>query len=223
MSSEEGVLTIHEDRSIGLHSIHDLDAMNKDRTLTLEIPATYTGNISIRTRTGAITISGMDIAGDVALTTPYGSVEVSNLIVQGDLSVSSDTGSLYLEDVSADGLIRAESKTGALSLTNIKSKDLLDVTTRMGSITLKDADAVTMEIATQYGAVRARGISVEDDIHIYSYSGDITCRLRDEADAFTVTCGSTRGRINLPDEQGSGDKRLDIESSMGDITVRFGV
>lgn len=219
--SDDNGLTIAEKSRIGLHSIGDLSGSKENRKLHIEIPRDYQGSVSIQTRTGSITLTGVDLAGNITLDASYGAVDISEVHTAGSLHVLCNIGNLTVKDSTSQGPMLLEAKTGTVLLARVESGDLLDITNQTGMITLKDTQAETMEIATRFGAVDSTGGLAANAIHVYSFSGDISFQVDGTADDYTLDCIAKVGRSNVPALSQDGEKLLEIETELGNIDVTF--
>jgi len=168
--------------------------------LVIEVPPSFTGDVSLQTSSGGIRLESAFTLGQVDLRTSSGGVRLYHDLTADSAALSSTSGS-----------VRSE---GRLSITSH-----LSIRSTSGGIRLNGrADAGTFDLSTSSGGIRAGG-GLSGSGRLKSASGGITATLAlplGNVDAETSSGGVTltvpRGHeFNFLGDTSSGSIRADFE------------
>ena len=145
----------------------------KDHSTTIEIPASFIGDISIKQTSGDLRISGTKLKGDITATLTSGDVILSDMTA-GRLDLVQTSGDLKLSDSTfAD----------------------LSVQHTSGSIDVSRTQAESLRLSSVSGDIGGEEIRVTADVYVKTTSGDI--EFSELTTAGTLSCHSTSGDIRL--------------------------
>lgn len=190
------------------------------RTLSVSVPADFTGNISVKTSNNDIIVTDLN-ASEMLLRTSNNRIEIDNVKVGGLLDVNTSNGGIILSDSAITGDVvcrtsngkiefdkvgcanaEADSSNGSIIITSVNSSGKIDAQTSNGKIEIGDIKFVTeLSLITSNSSVK----------------GEITGKLAD----YTVSSKTSNAKNNLPENMKSGDKKITVNTSNGAIEIGF--
>ena len=138
---------------------------------------------------------------NLVLNTDNGDVELGQ-ISANKISVSTDNGSIEAKNLTATEAIKLDTENGDIDLEGSISAASLEVEVDAG------------DISHEGGIITANRVSLSTSV------GEIEVTLAGAQTDYTIRVEKGLGASNVKTAQG-GDKRLDIESELGDINIRF--
>ena len=195
VTEEDGTLRIQEEARLVLVSWQ-----LSTPVLTVTVPASELKTLHVVTKNGNIDAGDLVLSGDVAFETKNGEIRAARLH-SAALTMQTDAGAIRMEDIVCANL-KAETDLGDITLAGTLEADSAEFSTDLGDLELSDGiiDADGVSLSSQMGDIRAVLRGTQQD-----YSADITWEM---------------GNTNLYPYQ-SGEKRITIRSSLGDIDVSF--
>lgn len=142
------------------------------RTITVEVPADFNGNLDINTSNGKITLEDLDNLTDVRLKTSNGKVTVKNSKTSGYLDVKSSNGELTFENLTVGGYLKGDTSNGRVNLNTIACVGEIDIDTSSGGISGGEISADKLFIKTSNGRITLNKLDT-DYIDVYTSNGDI--------------------------------------------------
>jgi DUF4097 and DUF4098 domain-containing protein YvlB len=193
---------------------------------TLYLPANRAYTFNIETDTGDIFFHGNATLNHLELETDTGTINLNNctLTCNGEMDISADTGNLFLKDFTAKSL-ELETSTGVITFSGVgvvESKVEIEVST--GDILLDDLSGASLLIKTSTGNVKStcKGVLDFTSIQITTSTGDVEIHLvGNESDYHVETITSTGDRYPQNHPASTGDRKLFIKTSTGDILGKF--
>jgi DUF4097 and DUF4098 domain-containing protein YvlB len=196
---------------------------------TIDVPVETT--LVVRTRNGAVTVSGTQ--GKADLSSDFGAIQVTDLrgglaahsrngrisarriqLLEdgnGDVDLQSDFGDVTLEDATTQE-VSLTSRNGALTLTNVNASGPVNLNSDFGSITFKSGQGSELTIETQNGVVDLSGLAIEGEIVASSNFGDV--KLVDVTGE-SYDLKTNNGKVTLDEAQGT----VKVRNDFGDIEV----
>lgn len=182
---------------------------------TLYLPASYTGDLEIELKNGAIEISEMRFAG---------------------LDLSSDNGAIKLTDIYAD-TFTAETRNGAIKVTRGEFKSLV-ASTNNGAVNLIDLTAENISAETSNGSVKLEGLTatkikartnngsigveniLAEDIDLGTDNGSVRGSISGRKEDYRIDVRTGNGKSNLKSTT-TGDKILVVRTGNGSVNLTF--
>ena len=152
--------------------------------LEIDLPRAFSGNVSLKSASGSISLGGRGEWGSVSLDSVSGAVRFVGGLKCADLIINTVSGSVSLGDTHA-GTAVIGSVSGALRLENLTFSGEGVLKNMSGSINAGNIAAAGLNIKSGSGAVRARDINVARQLHISSASGSQDAGYV-KADDFTI-------------------------------------
>lgn len=156
----------------------------------IDVSASATGNVSLKTSTGDIDLSDMS-AASISLTVSSGEIEVENVVSAGDFTINVSTGDAEIENMTCVNF-SSEGSTGNLEMENVIASGNITIARSTGAVSLYACDAAELDIKMGTGDVK--GVLLTSKIFI--------------------TRTST-GKIDVPESTEGG--KCKIVTSTGDI------
>ena len=170
--------------------------------ITVTLPRDRAVSLNVETGNGDIDLAGNGLTvANLVLNTDNGDIELME-ISANKISVSADNGSIEAESITATEAIKLETENGEIELNgNICAASL-------------EAEAEAGDISHEGGVITAGKIKLSTSV------GDIEATLAGIQSDYTIWVEKVLGTSNVKTSHGK-DKRLDIESEIGDITINF--
>ena len=170
--------------------------------ITVTLPRDRAVSLNVETDNGDIDLVGNGLTvSNLVLNTDNGDVELSQ-ISANKISVSTDNGSIEAKNLTATEAIKLDTENGEIDLEGSISAASLEVEVDVG------------DISHEGGVITANRVSLSTSV------GEIEVTLAGAQNDYTIRVEKGLGASNVKTAQG-GDKRLDIESEIGNITIRF--
>ena len=184
----------------------------------LELPASLTLELQVRSDTGSITAEALDLNGGAKFSTDTGSLSLTELSL-GSLEVESDTGRILLGG--ACGAVTVENDTGSVTVQGLSCTSL-DVETDTGAISLCDLSVDgELEAASDTGSITLARVSAGSALSFETDTGSIRGSLGGCAEDYSFRAKSGTGRCNIPNNWGRGAVLLTVTSDTGTIEITF--
>ncbi len=174
--------------------------------------------MKIRTASGSVQCSGMDVPLNVS--TASGSIGVSDSNAGKLLSTAS--GSVMLENSSGDSVINSAS--GTIRLENVQGA--IKAESLSGSVKVSDFEG-RLYLNTASGSISGTSVNLTGESTFETISGSIKLDLENKASDFTTSAKSVSGSINLftssgngTIQTGSGPWKLACKTVSGSINVK---
>ena len=175
------------------YELEDLHVEITSGDIAIPHGLSLSGNASLQTTTGDISLSGL-LGANLAVSTTTGDITME-IVSCESLSASSTTGDITLQTVSC-GSLTASSSTGDMDYTTVVVRGALTCRTTTGDITLTASDAATLTLKAT--------------------TGDVTARLTSPK---VVRFDTTTGSVDVPHSTEGGT--CDVETTTGSILVAF--
>ena len=185
--------------------LHVTDAIQANRNLNAQVnveggvifdeSATLTGDVTVQTETGPISIAGQVNANLVDLVTG-----------QGDVSLG--------KDVSSNTSVNVSVGTGNVTTENVTAKNNVNVTVQNGNIQMHDvtAEGTTTITNTGRGNINGNNIISGGTTHVSLTDGDLFLNLAEgKAVVLRMENNTAASRVNTVKADASGGAGLDVE------------
>ncbi len=216
------------------------DWFNKDkRDVSVILPKSFNGSLDIDVSTGSIEadlsgitinefssnattgeteIENISVVGDAKIHCTTGKIEVSEIKVGGSFDIKCTTGGIETENAAVGGNLVADSSTGSIKLLNVKAKEMA-VKETTGSATL-NVDCNVLNIKSTTGRINFT-VKNADNITVKCTTGDVKGTIYGDITEFDIYRDTNTGDCNLPIQTVGKGKSLKVETTTGDIEVKF--
>lgn len=149
-----------------------------------------------------------------------GDVTCTDMTFDGDFTYTGDASSLILDRVKIGGTLHVESDTSSVAISETEAK-AFNIDVDCGYIQFEHTTAQDMNIRSDLSDFEFTGIAIERSMRVYADCGNVRGTIDGAEEDFTITSSTDMGNTNLPQNSGSGAKRLDVYTDMGDINISF--
>lgn len=190
-----------------------------DTTTVVRVPASFTGEIEVHSDSGEVFAENVHGLAGLRASNSNGDIVARN-VSAAELDAINENGDTLLSGVEADAVL-ATNSSGDISLGGATAREA-EVVNENGDImlvnmSLKSAltcNSVNGDISAQRLDVTASSVeNVNGDIYL-SYLGNES--------AYRIDAHSNLGDVDAPGGgDGSVDRAIDVDSSLGDIQINF--
>lgn len=226
---ENGTLTVRRTQS---GDWRDYISFFSERTsVTVYLPDTQYGNLTISEDTGDIRIPGDFRFEGIAIALSTGKVLCSASAVQ-DIRITATTGHIQVENANSNHLLLCAT-TGNISVTGVTCQGGVQVDVTTGEVTLTDVRCAELSSTGDTGDITLKSVIATGKFTIERDTGDVTFRNSDAAELSVTTdtgdvTGSLltakvfvtktdTGRISLPGTTTGG--KCEITTDTGNIKI----
>ena len=210
------------------------------RKVMLELPASYAGELQVKTSNSSIRLEDFQQLAACSLKTTNGSIHAADVNAAA-FTAETTNSSITLRHLTADSA-RLGSTNGSLLTEDIRLSGDLDISTSNGSFTLRDVACANMTGVTTNGSIRLEsvhatgrvdvqttnaGVRLEalssPDIRLSSTNGSIRGTVGGDIRDYAISSHTTNGDSNLPDSAIYDDLpcRLEASTTNAPIQVEF--
>jgi len=217
--SEDGRLTVTMNDQMKWYD-YVFNIENVYYEFTIAIPDNYAGDIRLKTSNGDVDISDTK-AGNLTLITSNSRITSENLTVAGDMKLDNSNGKISVSDVIVNGGITCETSNSEISLSG-SAGESISAKNSNGAIVLNNLTAREELIAeTSNSDISMDSVSAGASIVCNTSNGSIEGDIFGKLSDFTVSAKTSNGSSNLPTHMEGGDKKLELKTSCGNISVDF--
>lgn len=188
-------------------------------TLTLSLPADYSGEVNVDLGDGDISVEGTSIRS-LTVNSDSGNVFVRDCVFKGYLDLKTDRGGIHIYETDVAENCKLSGKNGEVFLWSLTAGDVY-ANSRGGLITLAHVKAGTIHAEGTSKDIITSCISFETDAHLMSASGDIRGSVVGNEEDFSFYCTAPNGECNVGNLPSRGDKSLHVKTEQGDINLIF--
>lgn len=209
------------------------------RTITVILPKSFSGSLGINVSTGFIEadLSGVTVnnfssnatTGDTKITNvttvgnaefhcSTGRIKASTINAGGSLDIKCTTGGIETENATVGGNLVAEGTTGSIKLLDVKAKAMV-IKETTGDATL-NVDCNDLNVKSSTGKINFT-VKNADKITVKCTTGDVKGLIYGDITEFDIYRDTTTGGCNLPIQTVGKGKSLKVETTTGDIDVKF--
>ena len=209
------------------------------RTITVIPPKSFSGSLDINVSTGVIEadlsgvtvnnfssnattgdtkISNITTVGNVEFHCSTGRIKASTINAGGSLDIKCTTGGIETENATIGGNLVAEGTTGSIKLLNVKAKAMV-IKETTGDATL-DVDCNDLNVKSSTGKINFT-VKNAAKIAVKCTTGDIKGLIYGDLTEFDVYYDTDTGDCNLPVQTVGKGKSIKVETTTGDINVKF--
>ena len=193
----------------------------KDYDMTVRVPASYDGGISLKTSNANITVGDMNITGSLTAKTSNAKITAENLNVDGDYTAETSNGRIESNNLFVTGDIITDTSNAEQLMTKVSANGI-NCTTSNGKISLIQVVAGDwLTCKTSNGAVEFYDIDAGRSIDCKTSNGKVSGSIAGKMTDYRIVSKTSNGDNNLPDNWPGGDKLLDIKTSNARIDVSF--
>jgi len=191
-----------------------------ERTLTVSVPAKFTGAVNASTVSGDITMSKLSLKEALTVGTTSGEISLKNIVAGGQSSATSVSGDIELEVIKINGALKLGTTSGSTEVSSAQVAGNLSLTSISGD---EDLEKTTVEnnvsLESTSGVVTFNDLT-GNDISISTVSGDVSGNIIGDPNTYSIKASSVSGDIKIP-PSANGAKRLDVSTTSGDIDIDF--
>ena len=158
-------------------------------------------DVKINLFTGDVKLVGNVNCKDVAFKTTTGDIYFNGNLTCDSLKINSSTGDVFVNGEIKTGLLEKESTTGDFVIN-------------------KKIEARKIEVEQGTGHFKCNAFITANEIEIDTSTGDVCLKLLGFKNDYSYVYEITTGRSNIP-AFSNGNKRIEIESTTGDIEIYF--
>lgn len=217
--SENGVLSI---KKIDNYKWYDyfFNITFQMKSLTVEIPETFKGDITVDTNNAKINIEDLEVNNLIAATS-NGVIEISSLKANKNIEVQTSNGSVDIEKIKAIGNINIETSNAHINCEEIASSDL-SAKSSNARIALFDVRTENDIFAkTSNGSIETEKISAEKSITLNTSNAGIIGTVSGSIADYSIISHTSNASNNLPEFLQGGSKQLNVDTSNGRIDISF--
>lgn len=232
-SSEDTVTLTQRKKRI----LFDFFSQRNKRSASLFVPEGFTGTIIAKTTTGDLILENVASASALHLSTTTGDMTIHDAKSKYAL-FGVTTGDMRVSECEFPGDMTASGSTGKVMIKGVRSVKM-SVKTTTGDIIMEDAQLSTLDAELTTGGINVNRVAAEKvtlrastgdvkfdgldakSIDISVSTGDVLGTLAGSAEDYTFETHTSTGRNNLPENFGSGERKLKVSASTGDINISF--
>ena len=191
-----------------------------DKHLSLEVPKGI--ELSVHTTSALVKADTLE-QNDILIAAHSGSTKLGTVTAES-VDLSSSSGSIQAESVSAQAL-KCSASSGPVDLGIVSAKKL-ECSTSSGFVTMGDVNSETVEITTSSGSVELALTEVLTAV-IHTSSGKVNLALAKGGAEVLYTSNSGKLLTGRTYERkgdlyvfGSGDSKLTVETSSGNLEIK---
>lgn len=206
--------------------------------VTVMVPADYAGSIEVTASTGSINISRQENLNELSVNVTTGNIFISDSNAKS-LEAAATTGKIDISDTNVEGKTEFATSTGRINLNKLAVGEDLQATTTTGGMELNDVTMLSAEITSTTGGLSLDGLKADKiviqsttggirlrdidamKLKIKATTGSVTGNLVGNSADYTITSSTNTGGNNLPENWGSGERSLNINTSTGSIDIEF--
>lgn len=136
--------------------------------------------------------------------------------------IKTTNGSINVESVFVKENVKLLTGNGNVTATLVKAGNDIIIKSRNGKIDMSSLSAQSRIVAkTANGKIAFEGCDAQRLFQCHTSNEDITGRMPLSAENYAIYSQTTNGKNNLPSEQEGPDKTMNMETSNGNIDVKF--
>lgn len=208
-----------------------------DRQILVEVPADYSGAVSLRNENASIRVNDVSLK-NLECQTSNSAIEIENSTAEKVSSITSN-GSVRLTGVTSAGKLIAKNSNGAIRLTGVQAADAT-VNTSNGSVSLEDTEIATLNTSNSNGKISLRNVDASEslsavtsngsiqvdrlsgtDLSLRTSNGKVSGTIAGKESDYGIIANTTNGSNNLEGRIAKSDKTLTIANSNGGIHITF--
>ncbi|MFD1430298.1 DUF4097 family beta strand repeat-containing protein [Lacticaseibacillus mingshuiensis] len=155
--------------------------------ITVKIPTSYHGSLTITTESGDVAASQLNLAAPLTIVSEDGDIRLHQLQV-GDLTATSEDGDISGDGLTASGEVTLTTEDGDLQLAQSMIAGALTATSESGDVTLIGIKAGQLTVSGDDGDVHIERVKAAADATLTSANGDLAVfQLTSETGALTLS------------------------------------
>lgn len=180
--------------------------------------------IKISTGSGSSNLSSL-CGKCIDISVGSGGIYAKTISSEGDITVNVGSGNIDFCGVnSASGMFLIDSGSGNKTLSTINAKRI-DVRSGSGQMNLEQIMCTDIKMKGKSGDIafselNAQNIAIETTTN-ESPSGNVRGSIIGKQSDFSITTHTKSGKNNLPNQAGSGSKKLKVSTGIGNIDISF--
>ena len=216
---ENGTLIIDKNVSVNLLDMFFNISFFKP-TISLEVPANFDGDISLKSSNANIKVNNVR-AKSGTFTTSNNKINVEDCSFSQAITGESSNGTIEIQRVDVKGKIYCRTSNSKVVLNNISCQSLEGITNN-GYLELEEA-AVQEDISlkTSNNKIELDDISFGTSINCETSNGHIEGSINGDMSDFSFDCKTSNGNCNLPENLGTGAKKVRLCTSNSNIEVEI--
>jgi len=177
------------------------------RTMTVEIPSTFAGSVTVVNTNGNVNVDKIANVTALNLSTTNGRITATNMTISGNGSFDTTNGKITLSSLNAGGTVDVSTTNGDLDLSTVTCQRL----------TVDDVN----------GKINLRKIT-SDGIDVGNTNGDVTIEVVGSYDDYKIDADTTNGDIEVNGLEITSQiihadktKFVKADNTNGDIIITF--
>ena len=213
VEKKNGVLTVRQSSS------NSIQLFGGERSVVVWVPDNFAGEIAVTTGSGEIVFMGLALENvSVALTSGSGEISLYDCTLR-EAHLQTDSGDIYTGDVAAEKSFTAVASSGALSIRTVYAPEI-SAGTSSGDLWISETGGDDLQLKTVSGNILADRVDAVT-MTARAESGSVDLLLSGTAADYTITAASASGSIRGAEGSGGGDRRVEISTASGNISVSY--
>lgn len=189
-------------------------------TLSLSLPAGFTGSLTVKTSNSRVSV--LDIgASETDIRTSNGKIEAENIRTEGPAEFGTSNGSINISDSVIGGDLVCRTSNGKIGIEKTACANA-DAETSNGTVSAFSLDSDgRIGIENSNGRIEVGDIGFVTELSLRTSNGSVRGEIPGSLAGYTVSSRTSNGKNSLPESMKSGDKKITVITSNGDIDIEF--
>lgn len=239
ISEEDGKLSVvQEDRRQWYDYIANFDFSRCD--LQIQVPKKFTGDLHLESTNGKIGVGDLGKVGNVECYTTNDAISLGGLDITGDCTCTSSNGWVWIHSLTAQKNVRLTTSNEEVTIDDCVLKGTATCRTSNGEVIIDSLKVGALEAYTSNDGITLTNIVCEKSLDAHTSNDNIWVENIDAPDIVLVTdndnitgtiagkqadyaiiSDATNGHNNLPPETNTGKKQLYVDTTNGNIDLKF--
>lgn len=197
----------------------NLFGLSRRDDLTVLVPRDAVYDLNVSTASGNVRFSETMVFGDLSIDTASGDMSFGTFSA-GSADVDTASGNVRLESANVAKRLSVGTTSGEVSVEDCKAGSL-SVSTTSGDIEFGRAEVGSANFSTTSGEVDFGLLDSSGSVTVSTTSGDVDGTLAGSMSDYAITSDTTSGSNSLPSRTKGGEKKLNVDTTSGDIDIEF--
>lgn len=218
--SEDGHLSVNYFKPKRWYEYIGFNFNHQKRTLTVSVPAKFTGTVGASTVSGDITMSNLGLSDALVVNTTSGEITLKDIAASGQTSMTSVSGNIELDKMNINGDLKLGTTSGDTDISSSQIAGNLSLKSISGDLNaMKTRVNGNASLKSTSGEVEFKDLT-SNNISISTISGNVSGNILGDSKDYTIKADTVSGNKNLP-LSANGNKLLNVSTTSGDIDISF--
>lgn len=190
------------------------------KTLSLSVPADFAGSLTVKTSNNHVSVLDIN-ASDVDIRTSNGRIDAEKIGTSGSVGFVTSNGSIDVSDGVIGGDLVCRTSNGKIILEKISCMNAEAETSNSTVSAFSFDSGGRIDLQTSNGRIEVGGIGFGTELYLRTSNGSVRGEIPGSLSGYTVSSRTSNGKNNLPESMKSGDKKITVITSNGDIDMEF--